>query len=171
MLDWRLTAAIFLAALLVLLVLVRQWEAWRRSVRARRRGARAVRGEHAAERLLEEFGYEILERQLSMMWEIDCDGESIEFLLRADLLVRKNDQEFIAEVKTGELAPSISNASTRRQLLEYSVAFASPTILLVDVEGGEILKVRFPRPEPDQDVFTPDSATADQEECEASQDQ
>lgn len=145
--DWRLLAAIFVVALMLLLALVGRWRAWRRSVRARRRGARAVQGEHAAETLLREAGYEILDRQVALAWNIDCDGELVEFLLRADLLVERDGQEYIAEVKTGELAPSLSNASTRRQMLEYSIAFESPTILLVDVERDQILQVRFPRPE------------------------
>tara|TARA_R110002096_G_scaffold171490_9_gene344676 strand:- start:7441 stop:7995 length:555 start_codon:yes stop_codon:yes gene_type:complete len=144
--DWRLLAALFGTALLVVLVLARKWGEWRRSVRAKRRGARAVRGEEAAEALLQNAGYEILERQLGLTWEIECDGEPVEFLLRADLLVHRDGQDYIAEVKTGELAPSLTNASTRRQMLEYSIAFDSPVILLVDVERGQILEVYFPQP-------------------------
>ncbi|MCP4445629.1 MAG: hypothetical protein GY811_09870 [Myxococcales bacterium] len=145
--DWRLLAAIFVAALLLLLALARRWAAWRRSVRAKRRGARAVRGEVAAERLLERAGYTIVDRQLGLTWQIECDGETLDFLLRADLLVERGGEQFIAEVKTGELAPSLGNASTRRQMLEYSVAFNSPVILLVDVENERILEVRFPLPD------------------------
>ncbi len=141
--DWRLLAAIVIVAWLLLLVMVRRWGAWRRSVRAKRRGARASHGERAAETLLENNGYEILDRQLGTTWVVDCDGETEEFLLRADLLVSRDGQEYIAEVKTGELAPSLSNASTRRQMLEYSIAFDSPTILLVDVERGQIHEVCF----------------------------
>ena len=144
--DWRLLAALFGAVLLVVLVLLRKWGEWRRSVRAKRRGARAVRGEEAAEALLRDAGYEILERQLGLTWEIECDGEPVEFLLRADLLVHRDGQDFIAEVKTGELAPSLTNASTRRQMLEYAIAFDSPVILLVDVERGHISEVYFPQP-------------------------
>ena len=160
--DWRLLAAILLAGSLLLLVLSRHWDAWRRSIRARRRGARAVSGEEAAETLLEDAGYEILERQLGLTWEIDCDGEAIEFLLRADLLVERDGEEFIAEVKTGDLAPSLTNSSTRRQMLEYSIAFNSPTILLVDVERGEILEVRFPIPAMPADEAIVETSSDDQ---------
>ncbi len=147
--DWRLLVAVFFAALLLVLSLVLsligKWTAWRRSVLAKRRGARAVRGEEAAELLLEEAGYEILDRQLGLTWEIECDGEPVEFLLRADLLVHRDGQDYVAEVKTGELAPTLANASTRRQMLEYSIAFDSPVVLLVDVEREEILEVYFPQ--------------------------
>jgi len=145
--DWRQLAAIFVVALLILLALAARWRAWRRSRRAKRRGARAVRGEHAAETLLKKSGYEILDRQISKTWTVERDGESVEFLLRADLRVRQGDCEFIAEVKTGDLAPNLSNAATRRQILEYSIAFESPIVLLVDVERGNIHEVEFPAPE------------------------
>jgi hypothetical protein len=104
-----------------------------------------VRGEEAAEFLLEEAGYEIVERQLGLTWEIDCDGEPMQFLLRADLLVERDGAQYIAEVKTGEYAPSLANASTRRQMLEYSIAFDSPVVLLVDIERETILEVEFPQ--------------------------
>ena len=145
--DWRLLVAAFALALFLVLVLARRWGAWRRSRRAKRRGARAVRGEHDAEALLQGQGYEILDRQISKPWLVERDGEPVEFLLRADLLVRKDDRTYIAEVKTGDLAPNLSNAGTRRQILEYSIAFASPTVLLVDVERSKIHEVHFPSPE------------------------
>ena len=137
-------AAIALVSLWLFHRLTGAWGAWRRSLIARKRGARAVRGEHDAELLLEEEGYDIIERQLRKTWALDCDGEDTEFELRADLLVSKDGRQYIAEVKTGERAPDLRNATTRRQLLEYAVAYESPTILLVDVEGEEIHEVTFP---------------------------
>jgi Holliday junction resolvase-like predicted endonuclease len=143
-LDWRLLAALIAVALWLFYRITRAWGAWRRSLRARRRGARAVQGESDAELLLEDAGYEILERQLRKLWTLECDGEPVEFDLRADLLVCKEGQQFIAEVKTGERAPDLANAATRRQLLEYALAYNSPTILLVDVENEAIHEVIFP---------------------------
>ncbi len=103
-----------------------------------------MRGEQEAELLLEREGYEILERQLSEEWLFLCDSKETSFQLRADLLVRKDDRDYIAEVKTGDKAPDLKNAATRRQLLEYALAYDSPTILLVDVERGTIHEVYFP---------------------------
>ena len=65
--------------------------------------------------------------------------------LRADLLVERDGMRFIAEVKTGERAPDPSFPPTRRQLLEYRLAFDPYGVLLVDVEAGEIFEVDFPR--------------------------
>ena len=145
-LDWRLLTAIALLSLWLFHRLTSAWGAWRRSLRARRRGARAVQGEHDAEQLLEVAGFEIVERQLRKLWSLECDGEIRQFDLRADLLVAKDGQQYIAEVKTGERAPDLANAATRRQLLEYALAYQSPTILLVDVEGEAIHEVVFPLP-------------------------
>lgn len=102
-----------------------------------------MRGEQDAEQLLVDHGYEILDRQLSNTFTLWCDGEAVTFDLRADLLVSKDEIEYIAEVKTGESAPSLRNAATRRQLLEYTVAYDCPVILLVDVEGQSIQEVCF----------------------------
>ncbi len=143
-LDWRLALAILLGALFLLLRLVSRFAAWRRSRRARSRGRRAVQGESDAELLLQDHGYEILDRQLARSFTVMCDGREESFELRADLLVSREGERFIAEVKTGSLAPSLSTAATRRQLLEYSIAYASPVILLVDVQRERILEVRFP---------------------------
>ncbi len=60
------------------------------------------------------------------------------------MLVERDGQHFIAEVKTGASAPDLSNAATRRQLLEYALAYNSPVILLVDVERDRVLEVSFP---------------------------
>jgi hypothetical protein len=156
-LDWRLLAAIAVLSLWIFYRLTSAWGAWRRSLRARRRGARAVQGERDAELLLEDAGFEILARQLRKLWTLECNGEPREFDLRADLLVSKDGQEYIAEVKTGERAPELANAATRRQLLEYALAYKSPTILLVDVEGEEIHEVVFPLPIDSQ--ASPDAKT------------
>jgi hypothetical protein len=52
----------------------------------------------------------------------------------------------VAEVKTGTLAPRIETATTRRQLLEYRVAFAVDGVLLVDADAGTVRRVEFPLP-------------------------
>lgn len=79
-------------------------------------------------------------------WTLLCDGEGTDFELRADLLVERQGQQYVAEVKTGSSAPDLSNAGTRRQLLEYSLAYQSPVILLVDVERDRVVEVSFPLP-------------------------
>lgn len=98
-----------------------------------------------AEALLMDHGYEIIDRQVRCLWWIAVDGEQEEVELRADLLVEKDGVRSVAEVKTGQLAPDPAYPPTRRQLLEYALAFAPYEVLLVDVEEEEIYEVAFPR--------------------------
>ena len=110
---------------------------------ARRRSNRAVRGEQEAEMFLKQRGFKILDRQLRRKHSMLVDGERVSFEVRADLLVRKRFKTYIAEVKTGQLAPDPSAAQTRRQLLEYSLIFQEHGLLLIDMENKEIREITF----------------------------
>jgi hypothetical protein len=134
------------AAAIVALWIASAWRRWRGSRTAKRRADRAVAGEHAAQRLLETAGFTILERQARLTWAPLVDGEPHETELRADYLVGIDDEVYVAEVKTGEEAPRLATAATRRQLLEYHVAFAVDGVLLVCPELGTIQRVEFPVP-------------------------
>jgi hypothetical protein len=126
-----------------------------RSRHARRRAARAQAGERDAEALLAGAGYRVVDRQVAHAWRFSCDGEPVEAALRCDLLVEGPDGRLVAEVKTGAAAPRLETAATRRQLLEYQVAYGADGVLLVDAEAGVVRRVEFPTPraaaEPDDD--------------------
>jgi hypothetical protein len=119
--------------------LLRAWRRWR----LRRQGRRARRGERDAEGLLEALGYRVLERQARQRWTLWVDEEELEVELRADLLVERDGQLWVAEVKTGKFAPLLTTAATRRQLLEYAFAYDCDGVLLVDMERGECRALRF----------------------------
>ncbi|MED5373061.1 MAG: hypothetical protein VX899_18730 [Myxococcota bacterium] len=120
---------------------------WRASTRgsrrSRARNGRALSGEEEAEDLLEQEGFTVLERQLRGSWELVVDGEVIEVGVRADLLVERDGLRYIAEVKTGDLAPDVGYAPTRRQLLEYWFVFEPDGLLLIDMEAGLVQHVAF----------------------------
>lgn len=116
---------------------------WRGSARAKRRAARATAGEQLAAEILERAGYQIVERQARTAWVPYIDGEPCELELRADYLVEIKGAVFVAEVKTGDDAISIATAATRRQLLEYSIAFEVDGVLLVCPERNAIHRVEF----------------------------
>ncbi len=82
--------------------------------------------------------------QARVVWAPLVDDEPLELELRADYLVTREGERFVAEVKTGEVAPSLQSAATRRQLLEYSVAFAVDGVILVCPERGEVHRIEFP---------------------------
>lgn len=134
-----------IVAAVIALWLASVLRAWRGSRRARRRAARAGAGEDRAVGLLEAAGFRIVARQARIAWAPLVDGEPCELELRADYLVECGGERFVAEVKTGDEAPSITTAATRRQLLEYSVAFDADGILLVCPERDEIHRIEFPR--------------------------
>ncbi|MGN6104810.1 MAG: hypothetical protein ACTHU0_06895 [Kofleriaceae bacterium] len=137
---------VWLAGALAALVIARWWRTWRGSRRARRRAARAGAGEQDAAVLLRRAGFRIVARQARTWWSPELDGEPHETELRADYLVEAEGGELlVAEVKTGEEAPQLSTAATRRQLLEYHVAFGADGVLLVCPERGAIHRVEFPQ--------------------------
>ncbi len=144
----ELLAAAALAALLVALVqtlrlAVARWLPARRLRVARERGAE---GEVRAEALLRRLGYAIVARQAALTYGVSVDGQPRSIDLRADFLVERDRRLFVAEVKTGRLAPRLETSSTRRQLLEYRVAFDAAGVLLVDVDAGRVHAVEFPLP-------------------------
>jgi hypothetical protein len=123
--------------------------AWRRraaSWKARARAQRYLAGETAAEALLEDAGYVIVDRQVRTTWRFFCDDDPVDAELRCDLLVEHGGRLLVAEVKTGSAAPRLDTAATRRQLLEYQLAYGASGVVLVDAELASLSVVDFPMP-------------------------
>lgn len=142
--------ALYIAAALVATVLIQLAIAklvrLRHSLITRWRFFKGRRAEITAERLLRRSGYRILARQVERTWTIDVDGETHPVELRADLLVRRGRRRLIAEVKSGRSAPRIETIATRRQLLEYAMAYPVDGVLLVDMQSETIREITFPLP-------------------------
>ncbi len=139
------------AALLVLVfALVQSFRlAWRGFARRRALAsarARGAAGEARAEGLLRRRGFRVLGRQVATSYGVGVDGAHVPVDLRADYLVAHGGRRYVAEVKTGRLAPRIDTPATRRQLLEYRVAFDVDGVLLVDAEADRVHTVEFPLP-------------------------
>ena len=136
-----------LVVLLAIVLVVALWGWWRAATRlsraSRRRQRVARRGETAAERLLERLGFVILDRQLTRNWQLEVDGTSETVSSRVDLLVERDGSVFVADVKTGRQAPDPRRPATRRQLLEYLLAFEADGALVVDMEGQDVRTVSF----------------------------
>ncbi len=116
------------------------WRGERHAARSRRVGER---GERRALRLLRRAGYRVLEEQPTGVTRAVVDGELRGFPVRADALVRKRRRVYVAEFKGAEKTARVENRFTRRQLLEYSLAFEADGVLLVDAARGRIVPVRF----------------------------
>ena len=136
-----------LIAVLALIAALLLLTAWRSNAGSRRVKA-ALGAEAKAERLLRRNGFRILARQVAKRFAIQVDGDDHMVELRADLLCSRGGRRYIAEVKTGKQAPDISTTSTRRQLLEYRMAYDVDGVLLVDMQNKRIQRIRFPLPAP-----------------------
>jgi len=117
---------------------------WLEKWRLTQRAEHAASAEAWAARLLEDAGYAILGTQVRTSYVLWVDRREMVIGLRADYVVRRKGRTFVAEVKSGHYAPSLETASTRRQLLEYLLAFDVDGVLLVDGEVGEIQQITFP---------------------------
>lgn len=141
-LPWML---VFALAAAWLLSLVAWWRAIRRpSQRQRRRMKTARQAETDAERLIEAAGYDIVDRQLTHRWDLEVDRQPRQVISRADLLLEREGRFFVADVKTGRKAPDPGQPATRRQLLEYLLAFEADGALVVDMEARTLHEVSFP---------------------------
>lgn len=140
--DPRLISALALLAAVLLVVLtlrIRRW--WK----ARLLGARmdtAAEGEVLAERWLAANGYRILERQASRRCIMHINGRVAEYDVRADLLVQRDEQRLLVEVKTGEAADPRFPA-TRRQLREYAAVFEVDAVYLFDATNLRLHHIEF----------------------------
>jgi hypothetical protein len=141
--PWRVGAAVALVAVLVEVARtkIRKWIVARK---LRLQSGRALAAEAWAARLLTRAGYRLLGAQVKATYELRLDGRPVPIELRADYVVERAGCRWVAEVKSGQLAPSLETAATRRQLLEYRMAFAVDGVLLVDGETGLVHEVVFP---------------------------
>lgn len=105
---------------------------------------RAVQGEATAGVWLEERGFSILGAQVVAEHAVHVDGRPVTVTLRADFVVARRGARYVVEVKTGALAPRIETSATRRQMLEYRIAFDVDGVLLVDGETGMVHEITFP---------------------------
>jgi hypothetical protein len=110
----------------------------------RRRWSRALDAEAHAPRLLEKLGYVVLGSQVEGTYQLIVDGRPTTVSVRADYVVSRDGRLYVAEVKSGRLAPRLDTSATRRQLLEYLIAFEAHGVLLVDGEGRRVHEVVFP---------------------------
>lgn len=106
--------------------------------------ARAGDGERAAVRYLQDAGFTILGTQVAGAYTLEVDGEAVTVAVRADVLVERDGRRWVVEVKSGRFAPRVDHAATRRQLLEYRLAFDVDGVLLFDAEAMALRAVTFP---------------------------
>jgi hypothetical protein len=117
---------------------------WYRRNRLRHRFSRAQKKEAEAAHILREYGYNILGSQVEGSITLVQDGEALSAPLRADYWVEKRGRSFIAEAKSGNKVTNVLDRGTRRQLLEYLLAYEVDGVLLVNTEERIVSEVNFP---------------------------
>jgi CRISPR/Cas system-associated exonuclease Cas4 (RecB family) len=108
----------------------------------KRRFAKGKKGEVNAKKILEKDGYEIVQEQYVIDGMFNIDGVDENYILKVDFLVRKNNELFLVEVKTGKSA-NPKNRTTRRQLLDYVTNYNCNSIYLLNGETGEMNYISF----------------------------
>jgi len=142
--PWAVAAIVTIVALVQTLRL--KLRAWSVSRRLRLQTGRAQAGEARAVALLARRGFTVTASQPTEQWMVQRGEQAHAFTLRADYLVERGGLRYVAEVKTGQDAPSLAARATRRQLLEYYCAFAVDGVLLVDADAGTVDEVSFQLP-------------------------
>ncbi len=115
------------------------------SKKATRRAAISKRAEKKAEELLKRNGFQIIDRQISKPLIIKESAVFHRYLIRIDLLVKKNGRTYVVEVKSGS-KNKITKRETRRQLLEYFLAYQPYGIILFDMDTKKFSEIRFQLP-------------------------
>jgi len=122
----------------------RWWRARTWDREHRRRLSRAREGEDGSVALLEQSGFTIIDSQVTHEYPLWVDDDERMITLRCDHLIERDGLTYVAEVKTGEAAPDPTLAATRRQLLEYRVAYRVDGVVLVDMNRKNIARIVFP---------------------------
>jgi len=115
---------------------------WRRH-RRKRTLSRAQVIEKEAIHLLERSGFRLVEEQPEREFCIKVNGKKTPCKVRADYLVRRGKDLYVAEVKTGEYL-RFDHPRVRRQLLEYYLVYRPKAVILVNGENDELYQVTFP---------------------------
>ncbi|HEX5661264.1 MAG TPA: hypothetical protein VFX59_28940 [Polyangiales bacterium] len=144
------TVLLALVGVAVLFLVLGGWlEGLRRTFVAKRSASKAakhgIKSEKDAEKLLKKLGYQVIQRRPPASYWAVVDGEPQAINLAGDWLLEKGGQSFLAEVKTGKAA-KLENEATRRQILEYQLAFGVDAILLLDMDAKVMRTIRFPLP-------------------------
>jgi len=134
---------LFIGGGIICLVLFIKIGNWLRAKRLRKRFSKSRQAEKEAEKILRKNGYAIIDTQKSKPLLITIGDKIHRYLVRIDYLARKRGKVFVVEVKSGEKIPYITNRETRRQMLEYYLAYQPCGILLLNMRNKSISEVKF----------------------------
>jgi len=138
-----LAIILFMGGGIACLILYIRFNNWLRVKRLRKRFSKSRKAEKDAEKILKKNGYAIIDAQKSKPLLITIGDKMHRYLVRIDYLARKKGKVYVVEVKSGEKIPYITNRETRRQMLEYYLAYQPSGILLLNMKNKSISEVKF----------------------------
>jgi len=134
---------LFIGGGIFCLILYLKISNWLRTKRLRKRFSKSRQAEKEAEKILKRNGYAIIDAQKSKPLLVTIGDKVHHYLVRIDYLARKKGKIYVVEVKSGEKIPYITNRETRRQMLEYYLAYQPSGILLLNMKNKSISEVKF----------------------------
>ena len=141
--DLKFVIIVFLLGGILSLILYQKIRNLLNNKKAKKRAFTSKRAEKKAEKWLKRNGFQIIDKQLSRPLIIQSGKTQHRYLIRTDFLVKKGSRKYIVEVKSGQKNSYITNRETRRQLLEYFLAYQSYGIILFDMEHKKFSEVKF----------------------------
>ncbi len=112
------------------------------SKQATKRSFISKHAEKKAEKWLKRNGFQIIDRQQSKPLIIKAGTTLHRYSIRIDFLVKKSGRKYVVEVKSGS-QNKITKKETRRQLLEYFLAYQPYGIILFDMDSRKFSEIRF----------------------------
>lgn len=119
----------------------------------KKRIQKAKKSEYKAIEFMEHKGYQVIDLQKECDYKLFIDGKPHKVTVKADMLVRKGNKTYVAEVKSGEKVTSPKYTDTRRQLLEYYMVYRPNGLILVDMERQKLRTVEYSILKYDKVVF------------------
>jgi Holliday junction resolvase-like predicted endonuclease len=129
---------------LILLLVLKLIPVYYKKIKSRRRLNRGLVKEKEAYKVLKKLGFKIIGNNVKYNYPLQVDMDTVNVGLEIDYLVERKGKTFIIEVKTGESANKITNSSTRRQILEYSLFIKNNGIYLLDMETEKLQEIVYP---------------------------
>ena len=97
-------------------------------------------------------GFHIVDKQQSRPLDIKIGNSLYRYWIRIDFLVKKNGRIYVVEVKSGS-KNKVTKRETRRQLLEYFLAYKPHGVILFNMETKIFSQVKFILPYFYSDVY------------------
>ena len=96
-----------------------------------------------ARKILEHLGFSVENDYAKHTMRVFQDGQPLDLPVQPDIIVSKGGKSYVVDIMQKNEMSQVSDPKTRRQLLEYFVAYKPDGVLLMDMENKRIHDIRF----------------------------